>query len=283
MNSMKSGTQLLQSEAPPSLADDIHPVFANTFQESLDVSKFDKFKPPPLAWDKCLKIVSSPQVHSLQELGDYWRFIWELAASCPITYISDEALPDHLLKEEQNKLESYEFKLIVDGRQLFKPIKLHGNAGGYTTRRRSRRRTKPYMETICVFMGILWFKKDRSFTRMSFEASLSESKTSRSAITTRRCLTHRINQGPRSRWLTGEIFVEKGLEDALQILIEIASIKFIQNFVHFKISFTRHWAKSFLKFIKTLMSGRSKENVKSKKNAKAAPRACHIPGSRASV
>ena len=30
-------------------------------------------------------------------------------------------------------------------------------------------------------------------------------------------LDYRINQGPRSRWLTGEIFVEEGLEDALNI------------------------------------------------------------------
>ena len=30
-------------------------------------------------------------------------------------------------------------------------------------------------------------------------------------------LDYRINEGPRSRWLTGEIYVSEGLEDALNI------------------------------------------------------------------
>ncbi|MBA3881431.1 MAG: hypothetical protein H0X73_01705 [Chthoniobacterales bacterium] len=30
-------------------------------------------------------------------------------------------------------------------------------------------------------------------------------------------LDYRFNEGPRSRWLTGEIFVEKGLENALNV------------------------------------------------------------------
>ncbi|MEK6286173.1 MAG: ATP-binding protein [Acidobacteriota bacterium] len=64
-------------------ADDVHPTFVDTFQKSL---KFEKFKPPPLDWSKALKIASS--VHSLQELGDYWKLLWELSASCPLTLAS---------------------------------------------------------------------------------------------------------------------------------------------------------------------------------------------------
>ena len=54
------------------VADDIHPGFSRSFQDSLPK---EKIKLPALQWKDCLKIVG--KAHSLQELGDYWRFLWE--------------------------------------------------------------------------------------------------------------------------------------------------------------------------------------------------------------
>ena len=121
------------------IADDVHPTFVDTFQKSL---KFEKFKQPPMDWAKALRIASS--VHSLQELGDYWKFLWELSASCPIPYVNDRALPSKLIADEQRRLESYDFKVIVDNIQLFKPVKLRGNLGGYTTKKIESQTQKIY-------------------------------------------------------------------------------------------------------------------------------------------
>lgn len=53
-------------------------------------------------------------------------------------------------------------------------------------------------------------------------------------------LDYRFNEGPRSRWVTGELFVEKGLEDALNIDRDSFNrfhpeYRALQQFVHEKL------------------------------------------------
>jgi hypothetical protein len=74
------------------LADDLHPVFVKVFQESVG-SKF--YKDVPLDWAKAIKIMSRQR--SLQELGHYWRLLWELSVSCPVPYVSPTALPKQII------------------------------------------------------------------------------------------------------------------------------------------------------------------------------------------
>jgi hypothetical protein len=108
-------------------ADDINPVFTKAFQDSLAL---EEYEPVPLDWKAAVTKVLN-RATSLQLLGDYWRLLWELSAACPIPYLSDDALPRSVIKRQNQELESYKFKLIVDGRHLFKPLYLRGNPGGY--------------------------------------------------------------------------------------------------------------------------------------------------------
>ncbi len=193
------------------IADDLHPTFVDTFQKSLE---FEKFKKPPLDWSKALKIVSS--VHSLQELGDYWRLLWELSASCPIPYVSDQALPKKLIVEEQEKLISYNFTVIVDGIKLFKPVKLRGNPGGYTIKRIETQKRKIYGKDL-VFHGYIVVQDGLSIKPDELRGILIRIKNVSIGYYDPSMLDYRFNEGPRSRWLTGEIFVDEGLEDALNI------------------------------------------------------------------
>src|ERR1051325_9742667 len=41
------------------LSDELHPTFVQTFKESLDKEKFEKFKEPPREWKKALKVFSN--------------------------------------------------------------------------------------------------------------------------------------------------------------------------------------------------------------------------------
>src|SRR5205823_5679505 len=111
------------------LADQVHPTFTRSFQQSLS---FERYKDPPVNWKDSVRFLST--IHSLQELGDYWRLLWELSAACPVAYLSATAVPRKLIANEQRKLESYDFRLLVDGIQLFKPIYLRSNRYGYTTK-----------------------------------------------------------------------------------------------------------------------------------------------------
>jgi hypothetical protein len=193
------------------IGDDIHPTFTRAFRDSL---KFEAFKKPPLDWSKALKLVSG--VHSLQELGDYWRLLWELSACCPLPYISASALPSGLIAEDQVRLESYGFKVLVDGIQLAKPVHLRGNPGGYTTKRIKEHTQKVYGNDLS-FHGYIAVQEGLQLKPDELRGILIRIKDVAIGYYDQSMLDYRINEGPRSRWITGEIFVDEGLEDALNI------------------------------------------------------------------
>jgi Histidine kinase-, DNA gyrase B-, and HSP90-like ATPase len=193
------------------LADDIHPMFARSFQESL---KFDKFKVPPLKWADCLPILAG--VHSLQELGDYWRLLWELAASCPVPYLSAQAIPDNLVKKDNERLLSYDFAVAVDGRKLFKPVRLEGHPEGYTTFRIPEETRTVYGREV-KFHGYLAVQEGRQLQPDELRGVLIRIKNVAIGYYDPSMLDYRTNEGPRSRWLTGEVYIDEGLEDALNV------------------------------------------------------------------
>jgi hypothetical protein len=193
------------------MTDSVHPTFTRVFQESL---KFEKYKDPARNWEKVLETVS--KIHSLQELGDYWRLLWELAACCPIPYLSEDALPEGLVREEQKILNNYAFALFVDGIQLFKPVYLHDNPNGYTTSKILPRKQSVYGKELS-FRGYIVVQESLQLRPDELRGILIRIKNVGIGYYDPSMLDYRFNEGPRSRWVTGEIFVESGLEDALNI------------------------------------------------------------------
>ncbi len=192
------------------LTDTVHPTFTRAFQESL---KFEKYEEPPRDWKKALQVLS--EIHSLQEVGDYWRLLWELAASCPIPYVTRNALPDALIQEDQKRLEGYKFRVYVDGIQLFKPVYLRGNQFGYTWRKISQQ-SKVYGKEL-AFHGYIVVQEGAQLHPDELRGILIRVKNVGIGYYDPSMLDYRFNEGPRAKWLTGEIFVVEGLEDALNI------------------------------------------------------------------
>lgn len=211
-------------------SDDIHPTFVGSFQKSLkDIlpqefnisvkkssrNKKIKFIKPNLDWSIAVKDNLSI-VNSLQELGDYWRLLWELSASCPIPYIDKDALPNGLIEKEQKTLESFNFQVIVDGIKLFKPIFLKGNKEGYTTHKIDEQTFRVYGKDIKIH-GYIAVQESKQLTPDELRGIMIRIKNVGIGYYDQTMLDYRINEGPRSRWLTGEIYVDEGLEDALNI------------------------------------------------------------------
>jgi Histidine kinase-, DNA gyrase B-, and HSP90-like ATPase len=216
------------------ITDDIHPTFVQTFKESLNKEAFPKFKDPPSDWSKALTILS--KVHSLQELGDYWRLLWELSAACPIPYVNDRALPRGVISEDQKRLESYNFKVLVDGIELFKPVSLHRNPGGYTTRVIGPHATTIYGKSL-AFHGYLVVQEGRQLLPDELRGISVRIKNVGIGYYDPSMLDYRFNEGPRSRWLTGEIYVDQGLEDALNIDRDSFNrfhpqFRYVQSYIH---------------------------------------------------
>jgi hypothetical protein len=193
------------------VADDVHPTFARSFEQSL---RFPKFIEPSLEWANNVKITQG--VHSLQELGDYWRLLWELATSCPIPYLSDRALPEKVIAEEHRRLLSYDFKVIVDNIPLAKPVSLQQNTGGYTVRRIEPQHRLVYGRNL-RFHGYIVVQEGAQLKPDELRGILIRIKNVAIGYYDPSMLDYRYNEGPRSRWLTGEVFVDEGLEDALNI------------------------------------------------------------------
>ena len=200
---MRPGTRIL--------ADDVHPTFVRTFQES---RRFEKFKEPPLEWSKALRILS--KVHSLQESGDYWRLLWELAAACPIPYVSARALPHGLVRDEQKRLEVFDFTLLVDGIELRKPVYLSGNPYGYSTWPILTMSEAVYGKEL-RFHGYVLVQEGIQLRPDELRGIMIRIKDIGIGYYDPSLLDYRYNEGPRSRWITGEIFADAGLEDALNI------------------------------------------------------------------
>jgi len=194
------------------VSDDVHPTFIKRFQDSL---KGEKFKEPSQDWAKCVNVFTN--VHSLNELGDYWRLLWELAASCPIPYSSDSAVPGGLIRSFQGALVQYKFSLIVDGIALAKPISLRRNPGGGFTKVPIGRETKRIYGRDLTFAGYIVVQEGKQLKPDELRGIMIRIKQIGIGYYDASMLEYSKNQGPRAKWLTGEIYVEKGLEDALNV------------------------------------------------------------------
>lgn len=193
------------------VADDVHPSFARAFQQSL---KLHKFVEPNLDWSKAVN--EFYKVASLRELGDYWKLLWELAIACPIPYLSPDALPNRIIRKEHEQLCKYDFKLVVDGISLRKPVLLKGNPNGYTVVRFPTQDKMVYGRRLC-FDGYLVVQEGLEIKPAELRGILIRIKNVAIGYYDGTLLDYRINEGPRSRWVTGEVFVREGLENALNI------------------------------------------------------------------
>jgi hypothetical protein len=173
---------------------------------------------------------------SLQVLGDYWRLIWELSAACPIPYLSGDALPKGVIKDRNTALESCRFGLYVDGRQLFKPALLRGNPGGYTATIIKPQTIKVYGKNLS-FSGYIVVQEGLQLKPDELRGIMIRIKNVGIGYYDQSMLDYRSNEGPRSRWLTGEIYVEEGLEDALNVDRDSFNrfhpeFRTLQNYIH---------------------------------------------------
>ena len=172
--------------------DDVHPTFIQSFQDSL---KHEAFKSPPLDWTKALRIVS--KVRSLQELGDYWRLLWELAAACPVPYVSENAVPKRLIAEDQKRLLAHNFAVVVDGIHIYKPVNLKGNPGGYTTFAIHEQSMIVYAKPL-KFRGYIVVQDGASLRPDELRGIMIRIKNAAIGYYDPSMLDYRINEGPRA-------------------------------------------------------------------------------------
>lgn len=209
-------------------SEDLIPTFSHAFRrtyEDITISrsskkggshpKETKRGPIPTTWLEFLERAASSA--TVQELGDYWRWLWDLSALCPLPYISPSALPHRVVASHHRRLLTYKFKLFVDGVEIRKPVYVkRENKGGFTSRSIPQT-TKRVMNRELTYSGYVFVQEGKQLKPAELRGVMVRISEVGVGLYDPSFLDYRINEGPRSRWITSELFVERGLEDALNV------------------------------------------------------------------
>jgi hypothetical protein len=106
--------------------------------------------------------------------------------------------------------------VLLDDVELRKPVELRGNPAGYTAVP-IKHVTKQVLQRELSFSGYIVIQEGKQLRPADLRGTLVRIRDVGVGLYDASMLDYRINEGPRSRWLTSEVFVESGLEDALNI------------------------------------------------------------------
>jgi hypothetical protein len=156
---------------------------------------------------------------TVAEYGAYAQMIWELAITTPIEYMHDG--PIRVTREIdalRRRLEGYNFKAYVDGVQLKKPILLPQKSRGAIEHkvfpfnfRKSLRNSRKISVT-----GYLYWQKGRILPR-ELQGILVRVRNVAIGVYDPTYLGYPHHEGFKFSQITGELYVDKGLEPAINI------------------------------------------------------------------
>ena len=158
----------------------------------------------------------------------YNRMIWQVASLVPIPYFKDDALTtaDTKMASLACDLAKFDFSVIVDGVKLYKPALLDVQAQVVPTGKQGDGEGPSHFELaldVTIWnaqlrvKGYLHATAGRALHPDDMRGVLMRLKHVGIGEYDKSFLDYRYVEGPRFAWLTGELFVEEGLEDALTV------------------------------------------------------------------
>ncbi len=179
-------------------------------------------KTPAKTSDDFIQFVNAIKSKKFNEISPYDLLIWELGLLCPIEYIDDGPLPDNkVLQKEISRLRNYNFKVFVDGLEIRKPI-LFPTASDLKKKGPDYKIYPPISFDKAMngsglkFTGYIFHQRKR-IQPVELQGILIRIKGVGIGSYDRSFLHYPKAEGPMFSQLSGELFVEKGLEDALNI------------------------------------------------------------------
>ena len=153
-------------------------------------------------------------------LSDYEVFLWELASLCPVPYFEDGPIREwDGWDEVKSRLDSFHFKVIVDGYELRKPVvfpttpdlvSIDSDYKVYPFRSESNAPDR------LTFQGYV-FHQRRQISPPELQGILIRIRNVGISGYQRDMLKYPRNLGPMLSGMSGEVYVESGLEEALNI------------------------------------------------------------------
>ena len=189
----------------------------------------ERIPPPPLPRDFSVLYKQILDQGDLREAGEYRQMVWGLGLACPVPYIEGgPVVGQKVAQEHVNRLASYGFEVIVDGCALRKPILLPSPAPPkqdkdvpvqipFEDRAWAISWDKVIFGDRLKLSGYIYSQDGRSIRPPELRGLLIRVRDVAIGTHDRSCLGYPYVEGPRIDWLTGEIYVDEGLEDTLNV------------------------------------------------------------------
>ena len=178
------------------------------------------------SWEEiCRGLKTAEKKITLQSLPYYYRFLWELALQTPVIYLESGPfeLDQKVFAEKKAQLKSYNFSLIVDGKELFKPILL-------PSLKMDLNITKDidyYIEEfeyqnevdneLLKFTGYIYWQKEQILPEAIRGIEIYIRNVGIDTYDKELLGFTNVNPASRAGQISGEIYIEEGLERALNI------------------------------------------------------------------
>jgi len=210
-------------------SDDVRGTFRkemkNAYSEERDYRKV------PLSLNGIKKIIY--QNKSVKSCGPYIETIWELCSLCPLPYDDDDFSPINFINnssieidnneainviaERQRKIKSYNFKIYFDGIGLKRLIKLP-NSNDVKSMLFYINYDKKIFNSKLKFSGYVLAQVSKAVRPYELNGIQIRIKNVGIGKYDNTFLNYSKQiETIRSKWVSGEVFVEKGLENALNI------------------------------------------------------------------
>jgi len=168
-----------------------------------------------------IKFINSIKNKKFNELSQYSQLIWELGLLCPVEYVKNGPLPDNnIINYEVMKLKKNDFKVFIDGFEIFKPILFPTEK---LTKENIDYKIYPHISfkekvdnSELSFSGYI-FHQRKKIQPEKLQGLLIRIKGVAIGNYDRTFLHYPKAEGPMFSQISGEIFVENGLEEALNI------------------------------------------------------------------
>lgn len=176
------------------------------------------------ALDSVLLLKSLYELRDFKGISIYDYMIWELGLLCPIKYLREPNIifPSFkFIKRDMERLESYNFQLFVDGIEIYKPICFSKSDQVQKEDEDFKVYTLPQFDRVVAgeqlkFYGYIYSQRVK-IRPTDLQGILIRIKDVAIGNYDKSVLTYPKEEGPRFGMISGEIFVEKGLETALNI------------------------------------------------------------------
>lgn len=209
------------------IASDIRSAFIKKFRETLG----DNPVPLPSKFSAFLKEIH--RARSVKTLSDYWEMVWELAVACPVPYADtgpfdwDRIEVDPELKKRlidlQQSLTTYQFEVVVDGLPLRKPNQYPLASPSRPTREPTTGKLFSVNTEVESYgrpfglSGYVYLQNGFAIEPMELRGLLVRIRNIAIGTYDQTFFEYPKIPAPPFYWISGEIYVEKGLEFALNI------------------------------------------------------------------